>query len=256
MKKLIRALAGLTAIGTLLFASYKLTDYYQETQESSDFAESLADEAVTRKETHPALLATEPSEDQEPTETAPIEVDFDVLLEKNRDVIGWLYCEDTPINLPVVQSSDNDYYLRRLLDGTWNSAGTLFADYRNTGDFSDENTIIYGHNMKNSSMFGSLTKYKTQSYYDEHPVLWLLTPETDYKVELIAGYVTPVDSEIYFLPQTEQEVQALIEQAIQKSTFTADVELTDTDRYLTLSTCSYEYDNARYVLIGRLIPLN
>lgn len=255
MKKLIRFLIGFLAVGVLLFSSYKLTNYYIDTQESSRLLENLAEEAVIKKETQIPLSETEPSETPTPEETAPIEVDFDVLLEKNADIIGWLYCEGTPINLPVVQGPDNDYYLRRLVDGTWNSAGTLFVDYRNAKDFSDCNTIIYGHNMNNDSMFRTLTDYKAQSYYDEHPVLWLLTPETNYKVELIAGYVTAVDSEIYFLPQTEQDIQTLINQAIQKSTFSTDIALGDDDKYLTLSTCSYEYDNARYVLIGRLITL-
>ena len=164
--------------------------------------------------------------------------------------------EDTPINLPIVQAEDNDYYLRRLIDGTWNSSGTLFADYRNAADFSDSNTIIYGHNMKNKGMFGTLSNYKEQSYYDEHPIMWLLTPDGNYKVELIAGYVTSSTSEIYSIGNTEEEMFALAEQSIEKSTFASDFQVSQGDRFVTLSTCSYEYDNARYVLIGRLIPLD
>lgn len=158
-------------------------------------------------------------------------------------MVGWIYCEDTPINFPVVQAEDNDYYLRRLIDGTWNSSGTLFVDYRNADDFSDSNTIIYGHNMKNKGMFGTLPNYKEQSYYDDHPLMWLLTPDGNYKVELIAGYVTSSTSEIYSFGQTEEEVFALAEQSIEKSTFTSDFQVLQGDRFVTLSTCSYEYDN-------------
>lgn len=104
------------------------------------------------------------------SETAPIKVDFERLQEENKDIIAWLYCPDTEINYPVVQSKDNEYYLRRLLDGTWNIAGTLFMDYRNAADCSDLHTIIYGHNMKNNTMFGSLPKYSKQEYYEEHSV--------------------------------------------------------------------------------------
>lgn len=267
MKRVIQLLLGLLACGTFLLSAYKLMDYYCESQESRALMESLAEEAVVRRENEIPVLETEPPETrtpeetapieiQLPSETAPIEVNFDVLLDTNQDIVGWLYCEDTPINLPVVQSTDNDYYLRRMIDGTWNSAGTLFVDYRNAGDFSDNNTIIYGHNMQNDSMFGTLTKYKVQSYYDEHPVLWLLTPETDYKIELVAGRVVGIDSDVFYLPQTEQGLQMLVEQFVAESTFTTQIELSDNDRYLTLSTCSYEFNNARYVLIGRLIPLN
>ncbi len=264
MRKLFRFLLGLAACGVLAFATYNLVAYVQESNQSTNLNESLIDKAVAVKDpapqssdaVFPAEQESEADTEQLPMKTAPVEVDFEVLLETNEDVVGWIYCEDTPINLPIVQAEDNDYYLRRLIDGTWNSSGTLFADYRNAADFSDSNTIIYGHNMKNKGMFGTLSNYKEQSYYDEHPIMWLLTPDGNYKVELIAGYVTSSTSEIYSIGNTEEEMFALAEQSIEKSTFASDFQVSQGDRFVTLSTCSYEYDNARYVLIGRLIPLD
>lgn len=264
MRKLFRFLLGLAACGVLAFATYNLVAYVQESNQSTNLNENLIEEAVAVKDPAPqssnldSITEQESEADAEqlPMETAPIEVDFEVLWETNEDVVGWIYCEDTPINFPIVQAEDNDYYLRRLIDGTWNISGTLFADYRNAADFSDSNTIIYGHNMKNKGMFGTLPNYKEQSYYDEHPLMWLLTPDGNYKVELIAGYVTSTTSEIYSFGQTEEEVLALAEQSIEKSTFASDFQVLQGDRFVTLSTCSYEYDNARYVLIGRLIPLD
>lgn len=262
MRKLFRFLLGLAACGVLLFSAVHLVAYIRESSASSSLNESLAKEAVVVKEpvgqsSNPEFtLEQETNAEPIPTETAPIEVDFDVLLETNADVVGWIYCEDTPINFPLVQGKDNDYYLRRMIDGTWNSSGTLFVDYRNAGDFSDGNTIVYGHNMKDKGMFGTLPNYKEQSYFDEHPVMWLLTPEASYKVELIAGYVTTATSGIYSFGQTEEDILALVGQSIGQSTFISDFELSQGDRFLTLSTCSYEYDNARYVLIGRLLLLN
>ncbi len=264
MRKLFRFLLGLAACGVLAFATFNLVDYLQESKQSTNLNENLIDEAVSIRVTDPpsadadfrAQQESEADTEQLPMETAPIEVDFEALWETNEDVVGWIYCEDTPINFPIVQTEDNDYYLRRLIDGTWNSSGTLFADYRNAADFSDSNTIIYGHNMKNKGMFGTLSNYKEQSYYDDHPLMWLLTPDRNYKVELIAGYVTSSTSEIYSFGQTEEEVFALAERSIEKSTFTSDFQVLQGDRFVTLSTCSYEYDNARYVMIGRLIPLD
>lgn len=264
MRKLFRFLLGLTACGVLAFATYNLVAYVQESNQSTNLNENLIEEAVAVKDPapqssdadFPAEQESEANTEQLPMETAPIEVDFEVLWETNEDVVGWIYCEDTPINFPIVQAEDNDYYLSRLIDGTWNSSGTLFADYRNAADFSDSNTIIYGHNMKNKGMFGTLPNYKEQSYYDEHPLMWLLTPDGNYKVELIAGYVTSSTSEIYSIGKTEEEVLILAEQSIEKSTFASDFQVSQGDRFVTLSTCSYEYDNARYVLIGRLIPLD
>ena len=266
MRKLCRFLLGLAACGVLAFATFNLVEYLQESNQSKNLNENLVDEAVAVKA--PVLqssnMDTIPEQESDadadaeqlPGETAPIEVDFEILWETNEDVVGWIYCEDTPINLPLVQAEDNDYYLHRLIDGTWNISGTLFVDYRNAGNFSDINTIIYGHNMKNKGMFGTLSNYKEQSYYEDHPVMWLLTPDENYKVELIAGYVTPSTSEIYSFGQTEEEVLALAEQSIGKSTFISDFQVSQGDRYVTLSTCSYEYDNARYILIGRLIALS
>lgn len=267
MRKLIRLLLGLAACGVLVFASVNLAYYIRESSQSISLNETLIDNVVVIKAPSPqppdAAAApepdTQPEEQPDPLpfsdEAAPIEVDFDVLAETNGDIIGWLYCEGTPINLPVVQSTDNTYYLNRMYDRTGNGSGTLFADYRNAGDFSDNNTVIYGHNMKNRKMFGTLPDYKTQSYFDAHPVMWLLTPGGNYKVELVAGYVTPSTSDVYSFDQSKEEVLATVRQAIEESTFASDVEITQADRFLSLSTCSYEFENARYVLIGRLIVL-
>lgn len=103
-------------------------------------------------------------------------VQFDELLKTNGDVIAWIYGANTHINYPVVQGSDNDYYLRHLLDGTWNDNGSIFMDCANSADFSDQNSLIYGHNMTSGAMFSNLVKYKQQAYYDQHPYLYMLTP--------------------------------------------------------------------------------
>lgn len=187
----------------------------------------------------------------------PIQVDFDALCAQNQDVVAWIYCPDTPINYPVVQAADNEYYLHRLLDGSENPGGTLFMDYRNAADLSDWNSVIYGHNMINDSMFGSLTDYQTQSYFEAHPQMFLLTPEKDYKVEMVAGYTTSANSEVYsiFIPNEKEKVW-LMERWLDASDFVSGYDLTAEDRLLTLSTCSYEYSDARYVLIGTLKELD
>ena len=128
-------------------------------------------------------------------------------------------------------------------------------DYRNAKDFSDSNSIIYGHDMKNDSMFGTLSDYSSQEYYEANPHWYLLTPTADYKIELIAGYVTHSTSETYSIPGTQEEKEKLIQTAFSKSDFTADVEIAENENLITLSTCSYEYNNARYVLVGVLKEL-
>ncbi len=181
------------------------------------------------------------------------EVDFAALQAINPDITAWICIEGTDINYPVVQGMDNSYYLRRLVDGRYNSAGSIFMDYRNTGDFSDRNNIIYGHNMQNGTMFQQITKYKEQSFYDEHPACQIMTPNGNYRLEFFAGYVVDMNSQAWKLEfATDEEYTLWQEDAISRSTFTGSVDPTAQDRVVTLSTCTYEYDDARYVLVGVL----
>ena len=188
---------------------------------------------------------------EEETITMPISIDFDALKQENSDIIGWVYCPDTPINYPVVKGKDNDQYLRADLNGKYLVTGTIFVDYRNGEIGEDLNYIVYGHNMKNSAMFGSLVNYKEQSYYDEHPILYFLTPENDYVIELCAGAVVEHDCDIYQPAPKEDTISAIIS----KSTFHSAAEITKDESIITLSTCSYEFNQARYILIGKLNPI-
>ena len=190
---------------------------------------------------------TESTAENEKIQT-PICIDFDALKQENNDIIGWIYCPDTPINYPVVKGKDNNQYLRADLKGKYLVSGTIFADYRNNEVGEDKNYIVYGHNMKNSTMFGTLVKYKKQSYYDAHPTLYFLTPEHNYIIELIAGAVVKRDSDIYQTAPTDNTIADIMA----KSTFNSAVEIGNGENIITLSTCSYEFNNARYVVIGKL----
>lgn len=185
-------------------------------------------------------------------EKPPISIDFSALMKENEDIVGWIYCPDTPINYPVVQSNDNNRYLRRDLYGKYLISGTVFTDYRNGSVGMDRNYIIYGHNMDNGTMFGTLVKYKEQSYYEEHPELFYLTPNGAYRIELVAGLVVSKNDGIYQTDPDKAEFDDYIKNAMAESTFDSGKEITDSDVIVTLSTCSYEFNNARYVVIGRV----
>lgn len=190
-------------------------------------------------------------------ETAPIVVDFEALQAANPDVAGWIYCEGTVIDYPVLQGEDNDYYLHHTMDGKYSAAGSIFADAENEKGFQDANTILYGHHMKNKSMFATLSDWQEQQYYEAHPVMWLLTPKQDYKIELFSGYTTSAYSDTYqFISGQGPELDAYLQMAQKKSEFTSDVTPEEGDRYVLLSTCAYVFDNARSVLHGRLAPVN
>ena len=221
------------------FQVIKITHDYKTADKSNS---ELQEWFVQEVETH-----TEPNAAEE-TVQMPISVDFDALKQENSDIVGWIYCPDTPINYPVVKGKDNNQYLRADVKGKYIVSGTIFADYRNNEVGKDKNYIVHGHNMKNATMFGTLVKYKEQSYYDAHPILYFLTPESNYIIELCAGTVVKDDADIYQTTPKENIVADIID----KSTFKSSVEITTEDNIITLSTCSYEFKNARYVLVGKL----
>jgi sortase B len=265
IKNIIEGIVLIIAIAVFGVAGYKLYAYNAEAKKESESVSALSANAVriyksqidTAQSTDSTGGGTDSMLSSDSMQAAEItlDIDFDYLTNENEDIKAWLYCPDTVINYPVLQAQDNEFYLRRLTNKTYNSAGSLFIDCKNSPDFSDYLTIIYGHHMKNGSMFGGISNYKKQEYYDEHPKLYLATPERSYTVDLIAGFVTDAVSETYIIPENVDERDEFLNTAIKKSTFDADMEISDLsedDRLVMLSTCSYEYENARFVVIGVL----
>ena len=121
-------------------------------------------------------------------------IDFDELEAENGDVVAWLDFPGQQISYPVVQGDDNSIYLKKSFSGSSSSSGAIFVDYRNEGLMKDGNTIIYGHNMRNGSMFGQLKKYQEQSHYEEFPFFDVYTREGAYRCAIIsAGRVRPYE---------------------------------------------------------------
>lgn len=236
------------------FSAYMLISTLHEYKVADNMYSSLNNRYVTGKTANDG--DSDPNSD---VETSPISVDFDELLKQSSDVVGWLYSADTSINYPVVQGEDNDFYLHRFLDGSYNPSGTLFVDALCEKDFAGKNSIIYGHNMRDGSMLAEIINYrdKTQEYYDAHPVMYLNTPEQNYRVDIFAGYLTDAGASTYTIGfSTDEAFEAYIEVARASSQFETPVEVSKEDRIITLSTCSYEYENARYVIQGKLVPIN
>ena len=181
------------------------------------------------------------------------QVDFDALWEVNGDVVGWICLEDTRINYPVLQGTDNRYYVSTLIDGSYNGAGSIFMDYHNAADFSDRHTVLYGHNMGNGTMFADITRYRDQEYYEAHPVGMIVTPEKNLRFEIVAGYVASLADPAWQLEFVDEEdVAQWLEDARDRSGFESERQLQPGERLLTLSTCTYEFDDARFVLVGIL----
>ena len=215
-------------------------------------------------ETAAAPATTEPEETAMPTEPVATEaddilwpvVDFESLQAINPDVVGWIYIPGTDINYPVVRGDDNDEYIYRLFDGTYNKAGSIFMDYRNNSAFFDKNTVLYGHHMRNGTMFAQLTEYADQAFYEAHPYGMLVTPNGNYLVEFFSGYVTNLEATAWKMRfSSDSDYSVWLDGIARKSYFTTDVIPLQSEQVLTLSTCTYDYDNARFVLHGVLRPV-
>lgn len=186
-------------------------------------------------------------------------VDWKALKKVNPDVQGWLYQKGTVINYPVVQGTDNDTYLHTRFDKQWSGGGTLFVDCRMEKDFKGFNSIIYGHHMKDGSMFRSIRGYtKEDGYYDKHKTLELATPHGNYHLVVFSAFITKAtDEDTYKMTYDEAEKQAYINRAWEQSELpiTRDsVDVTKNDRLVTLSTCAYDYEEARYIVMCKMVP--
>lgn len=187
----------------------------------------------------------------------PFEVDFDALHAINEDIVGWIYCEGTSINYPILQTDDNDYYIHRSYDRSYLFTGSIFVEELNQPIFMDSNTIIYGHNMRDGSMFAVLQDWREQEFYDTHRYIWIFTPEQDYAMLVFSAYTTSATSDTYqVFSGPGEDMNQYLAYAQNSSEFSSDVELDPEGKYVVLSTCAYVFDNARYVLHGMLIPVD
>ena len=176
-------------------------------------------------------------------------VDFGQLLEKNPDVKAWIYLPDSNIDYAVVQAEDNDYYLHRGLDREYCFEGIPFIDALNEAPFADINTVIYGHHMNSGSMFTDLDKYSDEGYFDRNRIIQIYTPARSYDLHVIAYCNERSDSELYRIYNSEDSFAELVSE---KADILSDEEFSDYDRFVTLSTCAYNYEDARTLVIGVL----
>ena len=244
MRKIIYNFLIIVFSAIIAFSGYRLYTIFHEYHEGEkQYEETAANYVKTPDKTEV------PEVPVDPMTICPISVDFDSLIAENPDVVGWIYSDGTQINYPVLRGESNDTYIHTMINGQYNSAGSIFMDFRNNPDLSDINTIIYGHHMKNGSMFASLHQYVHQDYYDEHKYMWYLTPEHIYRLDVLAGYVGSAEAEIYTIFNNQEELDSFLSFAERKSTFTPDHRAEEINGIIALSTCSYEYDDARYVLV-------
>ena len=252
-KKLL--IAGLFLLLVFLFSAGKLLSIYSGYRKSAESYDALREIAAgeTASASAPAAAAsTASAPTAAPDPTVWRQVDFDALRALNRDVVAWIYVEGTPIDYPVVQADDNEYYLDRHFTDDGSTGGCIFLDCDNSPQFSDPHSVLYGHNMLDGSMFAELMYYKTQDFYDAHPTGQLLTPERNYHVDFFAGCIVDTAEGTWDTTLKADEISDWFAGQTERSCFASTVELRPGDRVITLSTCSYEFNDARFVLSGIL----
>ena len=240
-----------------IFSAYKLIDIALTYKHGRDMYSNIENNVIVPDVPDTSDLPGVPDDERKKNEDHFKNVDFDALKDVTENAVGWIYCPDTHINYPLVQGPDNDYYLRRAVDGSDFIYGSIFLDYRNSRDFSDRNTIIYGHQSNDGAMFEDVRKFKDQSYYEGHPFFYITLEDGKYLLEVFSAYVTSAVSNAYRRNfDTVESYQSWISEISSQSSIRTGVKPATSDHIVTLSTCTYEYENARFVLHGRLVKLD
>lgn len=212
----------------------------------------LASEAANATST-PAQTLT-PMPYASPT---PEPVNFKALAAINSDLIAWIRLPGTVIDYPVVQTNNNTRYLTQLFDGSSNQLGTLFMDYENKGRFQDQHILIYGHDMQDGSMFGSLKKYANAEYYKRHPEALILLPNGSiYKLEIFAAArMAAFRSELPVAFDSNDDFLAYVDKIRSLSAFTTDIQVQAGDHVVSLCTCVSDSSDYRFIVSGKLTLL-
>ncbi|MCR5032296.1 MAG: class B sortase [Lachnospiraceae bacterium] len=252
----VTILVLLFCIGVFCYAGYQLASIYLEYGKAeSEYKELVSDFQVpvdTDDTDTENVTSSGDKEELDPMGWPRYAVDIETLQQLNSDIIGWIYIPDTKVNYPVVRGEDNSYYINRTFRLTYNSSGSIFMDYANQPDFTDLNTILYGHNMKNGAMFGSLKKYyQEEGYAYDHPYFYIYTPDKKWnKYQIFSCYHTQADSSSYDYV-TEDMYEKYVQRAKSHSAFNlgVDVDTENKKTIVTLSTCSGKTGGTQRFLI-------
>lgn len=172
----------------------------------------------------------------------------------NEDIFAYISIPDTNISYPIVQGEDNAYYLKRDLYGNSSATGSIFIDYNNSTDFSDRNSVLYGHNMRNGSMFHNLRYYRDQEYYNEHRYITITTIYETTTWEIFAAYDTNVNFDYIRIGfESDEDFLELVNTFIANTAYDTGVEVTAGDVIITLSTCSNITSSSRFAVHAKLV---
>lgn len=181
------------------------------------------------------------------------EVDLASLRAVNEEVLGWICIPDTPINYPLMDGDDNSFYLKHTWDKVPSFYGSVFLEQSNSSDLTDFNTILYGHNMGDENIFGSLKHYSDLSYWQEHPYVYIVDDRGVHRYEIFAAHEASIRSITYVLGFDDELREQFVQAAVDRSDIDTGIVPETTNRILTLSTCTGYTKNTRWVVQARLV---
>lgn len=242
---LISTIILVIAVGVFIFSAYKLLNIYLEYKKGSDEYDKIQKLAIIKDEN---------TEDQDGGAGEDgFKVDFNALKGINEDTAAWIrFDEPSEINYPVVQGRDNSEYLKRTFEANDNKLGTLFIDAENKNDFSDRNTFIYGHNMKNGTMFAQLKKYQEKSFWEKYPFFYIYMPDgkvATYQIFSV-GVVGDVSDNYQKVFTSDEEYLNYLNLALGSSMYNTGIQLTTESKIVSLSTCTNEKEEERILVQG------
>lgn len=242
-KKVENAITAVLAAAVLVTGGMSLQAGLSEQKAKNEY-DSIRQEVVVE----PA--AVEETEETREKNYPDLKIDFAKLTETNPDFRGWLYFPALDISYPVVQGEDNSYYLKRSFEGESVNAGCIFMDSEASADWSDRNTFIFGHNMRDGSMFGTFKNlFKGTTSCEEDPYFYMYTEENVYIYEIFSYYETRGDSDRYATFTSEASYDDYVQWATEHSLYASDADLSDRGNIVTLSTCYGSAGTNRRALI-------
>ena len=229
MKRMINNILLIICIFIFCISTWKLYGYYRSYKKAKDTYSKIAKENVKISKNER-------------------KIDFKKLKSQNQDIAGWIYIRGTTIDYPIVQGKDNEEYLHQDFNKKKSSSGTIFLDNNCKKDFTSDNNIIYGHHMKNGTMFAQLLKFREKSFLKKHNEIMIFTPDRTIHLKVISAYAQKAQNKIPVTFANDKQKKAYIKKIESMSEQTIKTSRINDSHIYTFVTCSYEWeDNRNYV---------
>ena len=226
MKRMINNILLIICIFIFCISTWKLYGYYRSYKKAKDTYSKIAKENVKISKNER-------------------KIDFKKLKSQNQDIAGWIYIRGTTIDYPIVQGKDNEEYLHQDFNKKKSSSGTIFLDNNCKKDFTSDNNIIYGHHMKNGTMFAQLLKFREKSFLKKHNEIMIFTPDRTIHLKVISAYAQKAQNKIPVTFANDKQKKAYIKKFESMSEQTIKTSRINDSHIYTFVTCSYERDDNR-----------